>query len=212
MTGKIVTIAQQKGGSGKTTIAANLAVALRAKGKRVAVLDTDPQGSLGRWLMNRREVFGETVHELGFRTASAWGARYEARELLRENDLVIIDTPPKMGVDGRPAIEVADLVIIPVTPSQVDLWATEPTIELAQTEKKPVMLVLNRAAARTRITSEIRHQLDQMDGEVAETVIGNRVAFAEAMGAGLGVIERQPSRPAAREIDALAGEICTALG
>lgn len=211
MAGKIVTIAQQKGGSGKTTIAANLAVALSARGQRVAVLDTDPQGSLGRWLMNRREAFGETVTELGFRTASAWGARYEARELLREHDLVFIDTPPKMGVDGRPAIEVADLVIIPVTPSQVDLWATEPTIELAGNEKKPVMLVLNRASTRTRITGEVRDVLDQMNGRVADTVVGNRVAFAEAMGNGLAVVERQPSRPAAREIHALAAEVRAAL-
>lgn len=212
MAGKIVTIAQQKGGSGKTTIAANLAVALSARGQRVAILDTDPQGSLGRWLMNRREAFGDTVHELGFRTASAWGARYEARELLREHDLVIIDTPPKMGVDGRPAIEVADLIIIPVTPSQVDLWATEPTIELAGAEKKPVMLVLNRASTRTRITGEVRQLLDQMEGRVADIIVGNRVAFAEAMGTGLGVIERQPSRPAAKEIDALASEVSAALG
>lgn len=211
MAGKIITIAQQKGGSGKTTIAANLAVALTAKGKRVAILDTDPQGSLGRWLMVRRDAFGDTATGLGFRTASAWGARYEARELLREHDLVIIDTPPKMGVDGRPAIEAADLVIIPVTPSQVDLWATEPTIELATAENKPVMLVLNRASARTRITGEMRALLDQMDGKVAGTIIGNRVAFAEAMGTGLGVIERQPSRPAAREIDALAKEVLSSV-
>ncbi len=212
MAGKIVTIAQQKGGSGKTTIAANLAVALSANGLRVAVLDTDPQGSLGRWLMNRRGAFGDTVNGLGLRTAGAWGARYEARELLREHDLVIIDTPPKMGVDGRPAIEVADLVIIPVTPSQVDIWATEPTIELATAEKKPVMLVLNRASTRTRIAGEMRVLLDQMAGSVADTIIGNRVAFAEAMGTGLAVVERRPSRPAAREIGALAKEVMAFLG
>ena len=72
-----------------------------------------------------------------FRTASAWGARYEAQALAETHDIVVIDTPPKMGVDGRPAIETADLVVIPVAPSPVDLWATEPTIEMTRGEKKP---------------------------------------------------------------------------
>ncbi|MGI9400055.1 MAG: AAA family ATPase, partial [Rhizobiaceae bacterium] len=136
MPGRIITIAQQKGGSGKTTLSLNLAAALSANGRTVAILDTDPQGSLGRWFMSRCERRGDETPDLGFRTASAWGARYEARELAKNYDYVLIDTPPKMGVDGRPAIEVADLIIVPVSPSPLDLWATEPTLELAKGEKK----------------------------------------------------------------------------
>ena len=62
VTGRIITVAQQKGGSGKTTLTANLAVALRRKGFTVAVLDTDPQGSLGRWFMERLQAMGEDGH------------------------------------------------------------------------------------------------------------------------------------------------------
>ena len=74
MAGKVIAVAQQKGGSGKTTIAVNLAVALIREGHRVALLDTDPQGSLGRWFMTRRERLGDAGVE--FSTSSAWGVSY----------------------------------------------------------------------------------------------------------------------------------------
>ena len=136
MTGKIITVTQQKGGSGKTTLAAHIAVACAQNRKlKTAILDTDPQGSLGRWFMTRKENANGSGPDMTFRTASAWGARYEAQPLAEDHDIVVIDTPPKMGVDGRPAIETADLVVIPVAPSPFDLWATEPTIEMTRGEK-----------------------------------------------------------------------------
>ena len=210
MPASIITIAQQKGGSGKTTLAAHLAVAFcRLHGKRVAILDTDPQGSLGRWFMARAERLGSP--DLAFRTASAWGARYEAQGLANDHDLVLIDTPPKMGIDGRPAIEAARLVIVPVSPSPVDLWATEPTLEMVRGENKPALLVLNRAHARARLTAETRAALDALGATTAASQIASRVMLAAAMGDGGTVFERQPSGPAAREMAALAAEVLVAL-
>jgi chromosome partitioning protein len=194
MAGRIVTIAQQKGGSGKTTLAANLALGFAA-GRRVAILDTDPQGSLGRWFMTRRERLGERAG-LAFRTASAWGARFEA----------------KMGIDGKPAIECADLVVVPVTPSKVDLWATEPTLAMAAQEKKPVLIVVNRAAPRARLTADIAAAAGELGGRLARTMIGNRILFAETLGEGAGVADRAPNGPAAQEIAALIAEIDAMLG
>ena len=95
MAGKIITVAQQKGGAGKTTIAANLAVALARMGKTVTLLDTDPQGSLGRWFMMRREM---GLTDIEFSTASAWGVSYECDKLRKSADFVLIDTPPKRSV------------------------------------------------------------------------------------------------------------------
>ncbi|MGI9464027.1 MAG: ParA family partition ATPase [Aestuariivirgaceae bacterium] len=208
MTGKIITVTQQKGGSGKTTLAAHLAVAIsRLHYKSVAIVDTDPQGSLGRWFMARAERTNGAGAEIGFRTASAWGARYEAQGLAKDYDIVIIDTPPKMGVDGRPAIETADLVVVPVAPSPVDLWATEPTIEMATGAKKPTIMVLNRANARARLTGEMAQALEEMGATAARTMIGNRVIFASSMGHGSTVLEAQSSGLAAEEIGDVTHEV-----
>ena len=211
MVAKIITIAQQKGGAGKTTIAANLGVALALQGNKVVFLDTDPQGSLGQWFMAREELLGPDVNDLEFRTASAWGARYEANNLKKNNDFVIIDTPPKMGIDGRPSIEVADVVVIPFMPSQLDLWATEPTLDLVKGEKKPTLLVLNRASVRNKITGKVLCKMSETENQCTKTIVGNRVIFADTMGRGLSVLEKQKTGPAALEIYNLSSEILDAL-
>ncbi len=209
MVGKIITIAQQKGGSGKTTIAAHLAIALsRLMGHSVAILDTDPQGSLGRWFLARNETNGEVPEsELGFQTASAWGAPYEAKKLATIYDYVIIDTPPKISIEGRNVFNSADLVIVPVTPSPVDLWATGPTIELALGEEKTTILVLNRANIRTQVTRDTISTLQNLNAITAKTIVGNRVIFASSMGTGNTVLETNPGGFAAREIIELTIEI-----
>ena len=211
MDSKIITIAQQKGGSGKTTLAANLAVYYSNNRRKVAVLDTDPQGSLGNWYIKRQEKFEGKDNQIGFRTASAWGARYEARELLKNHEIVIIDTPPKMGVDGKPAIETADLILIPITPSLVDLWAVEPTISMAKQDNKPFILVLNRASMRTLLTHKIIREISELGGITAKTNLCNRIIFAETMGEGFGVIEKKPKSPASLEIISLSKEILRQL-
>ena len=187
MAGKIITVAQQKGGAGKTTLAANLAVALSRMGKKVSLLDTDPQGSLGRWFMTRREA-GEPG--MGFSTASAWGVSYECDKLRSEADYVLVDTPPKIDSDLKPAIRESDLVIVPVSASQVDVWATEGVLDMAAREKAEVMVVLNRAKAGTRVAQDVDQTLRELGVKRAKTIIGHRVAFPETLGIGKGVLER----------------------
>lgn len=212
MAGRIITITQQKGGSGKTTLTAHLATSLALNHrKKVAFVDTDPQGSLGRWYMTRVENGFDEKTKFGFRTASAWGARFEARALSEDHDLVLIDTPPKMGIDGRTAIEAADLVIVPITPSPVDLWATEPTLEMAVGEKKPIMVVKNRVTARAKINAETDDAVQSMGFTFAKSTIGNRVLFAASMGEGKTIFEKQATGIGAAEVKALSSEILRLL-
>lgn len=213
MTGKIITVAQQKGGSGKTTLAAHLAVAgLGKKKTRVAILDVDPQGSLGEWFEAREMALGEEKTGLTFRTASGWGARREARSLARDFDYVIIDTPPKTDTDSRPAIEAADLVCIPIQPTHIDLWATDGTLSIAAKEDKIALLIMNRVPPRASLTAEIEAAMHEMNSRAAKARLGNRTAFAKSMGTGRTVLETMPSGKAAEEVAALTKEVFSQAG
>lgn len=206
MPGRIIAVSQQKGGSGKTTLAAHLAVAL-AQGRKVALLDVDPQGSLGEWFEAREARLGETMTGLAFRTASGWGAKREARTLARDHDLVVVDTPPKSDLEARYALEAADLVVIPVQPTPVDLWATGATLRMIEKEERTGLLVLNRVPPRNALTPQVAEALAQLGAEVSPARLGNRVGFPAAMGLGLTATEAEPAGKAAAETLALAAEV-----
>lgn len=208
MAGKVIAVAQQKGGSGKTTIAVNLAVAFLKRGSTVALLDTDPQGSLGRWFMARRER--GLSDGLEFSTSSAWGVAYECEKLKRDADFVIIDTPPKVDADLRPALREADLILVPVASSHVDLWATEGVLDLAARERKAAWLVMNRTRTGTRLGTDVARAAGELNAGVTSAGLANRVVYAESLGLGLGAIEAGRS-VAAAEVTALAEEILALL-
>ncbi len=203
---KVITVAQQKGGAGKTTVAAHLAVALSQKGNRVAIIDIDPQGSLSYWHKIREERFGEGYTGLTFAAVSGWRVGSEVTRLRRVCDFVIIDSPPHTETEARTAIRSADLIIIPVQPSPTDLWASKATLGLAKNEKIPVKVVLNRVSANSRLAQTIAAELP----EVAATTLGNRVLFASSLMEGRCATEVDPGSIAASEVKALVKEI-TAL-
>ena len=203
-------MAQQKGGSGKTTVSANLAVGFLRQGKRVALVDIDPQGSLGRWFMTRMESDPALVESLEFATSSAWGITYECRKLADAHDIVIVDTPPKADSDLRPALRAADLVVVPVSMSHVDLWATEGVLDLARRENKEALVVINRGRAGTRLSADVAAAAEKLTARVAKAQFANRVVFAESLGQGRSAAEGTKT-PARAEVDALTAEVAALL-
>jgi len=207
MAGRVITVAQQKGGSGKTTIAANLAVAFARAGHAVALLDTDPQGSLGRWFMARRDL---GLDDMDFATASAWGVSYECEKLRKACDFVFVDTPPKVDADLRPALRESDLILVPVAASQVDVWATESVLDLAERERRTAAVVLNRVKTGTRVLDEVKAAIAELDAPRLDAALGNRVVYAETLGQGKGALERGKGRWTP-EVLGLAQEVETTL-
>ncbi len=207
MTARIYTVAQQKGGAGKTTLVAHVAVSWSGQGRRVALIDIDPQGSLALWVQQRRGL--RNGEDLGFTFSqiTGWRLAAEAERLARDHDVVLIDSPPHAETEARIAVRASTMVIVPVQPSPMELWATKPTLELAWSERRPVFLVVNRRPARSRLAGDMVEKLTALNIGVARSTLGNRVAFAETMANGCGVSEAEPGSAAALEIDALGREI-----
>ena len=211
MLSKVITISQQKGGIGKTTIAVHLALAfIKYHNLKVAVIDTDPQGSLGKWFMIRTEK-KVSNDNLTFKTASLWGAQYESKALKKDHDIVIIDTPPKIESDARPSIESADLVLIPVAASHVDFWATGAIVDIAKKANKKILIQINRSSQRSKLITKTNEFIKSLDLSATNTIIGNRQIFASSMGEGKTAVEKQKKSSAVDEIKQLSEQILTEI-
>jgi chromosome partitioning protein len=207
MAGLVITIAQRKGGAGKTTLAAQLAVAWLRQGLRIALLDIDPQGSLAAWVDLRRSRLGAEAVGFEFASLPGWRAAQWIEDRARSADLVVIDNPPHAETEAQIAVRAAGLVLIPVQPSPLDLWATAATLKMARDERRRALVVLNRVPPRSGLTDEIAAGLAHAGASIAAARIGNRIALARAMALGLGVVESAGTALAATEINALAEEI-----
>ena len=212
MSAQIITVAQHKGGAGKTTLAAQLAVSWAEAGRRVALLDTDPQGSLSAWYHQRQSGLGRRAQPLAYAAASGWHVRSELDRLSRISDLVLVDTPPSSGPDRRPSLKVSAAVLVPVQPSPLDLWATQSVLDEIQREGSRPLIVLTRVPARARLTAEVVAELARLQSPVADTRLGNRTAFAATLAVGASVadwaMQEEPwCIEAAREIRELSQEV-----
>ncbi len=205
----VITVAQQKGGAGKTTLVANLAAAWSAT-RRVTALDLDPQRSLARWAAIRagRAVPGQ----LSVVECAGWRLSIKLARLHKEADLVLVDSPPQVDADARRAVRGADLVLVPVQPSPPDIWAAEGTLKITAEEHRRSAVVLNRVPTAARLRETADRELRARGFVLLPASLGNRAAFSHAFAVGLGVTEAAPRSQAAAEVRALAAAIESVIG
>jgi chromosome partitioning protein len=127
--------------------------------------------------------------------------------LKKDHDIIIIDTPPKIESDARPAIEAADLVLIPVAPSYVDFWATEAIIDIAKKAKRKILIQINRANHRSKLISQTLDYINTLKVKATNTLIGHRQIFVSSMGFGKTAVEKQRSGKAIEEIKNISNQI-----
>ncbi len=210
MSGAVLTVAQQKGGAGKTTLVAQLAVALAAGGRRVAAVDIDPQASLAGWAALREQAGGRTpIHVI---RSPGWKLDMTLGDLARRHDVVLVDSPPHAETEARVAVRAARFVLVPCQPSLLDVWASRATLDLVAREGRAAAVLWNRLPPRGHVVEEARAALAEVGLEAMAAGLGNRSDFARSLHAGAGVVETAPRGAAAREIRALAAALVAHLG
>ena len=195
---RVLALASQKGGSGKTTLSGHLAVqAQRAGHGPVVLIDIDPQGSLADW-------WNERTTELPAFAQTTVARLAADLEVLRAQGfrLAVIDTPPAITMAIQSVIQVAELIVIPTRPSPHDLRAVGATVDLCDRAGKPLIFVVNAATPKARITSEAAVALSQ-HGTVAPITIHHRTDFASSMIDGRTVMEVDPNGRSAQEVTEL---------
>ncbi|ESL57031.1 hypothetical protein L458_05119 [Klebsiella pneumoniae BIDMC 22] len=195
---KVLVLASQKGGAGKTTLAAHLAVAASQDGAGPAVLiDTDPQGSLSAWWNSREAdtpaLASATLADLPAKLVALAEAGFK---------LAVIDTPPAITAAIRDVVKLADLVLIPTRPSPHDLRAVGSTVDIAQEAGRPFSFAVTQAKPNARLTVQAVAALSA-HGAVAPAIVHDRVDYAASMVDGRTVQETDPKSRSAGEISQL---------
>jgi len=212
----VVTVAQQKGGAGKTSLAAHLSVvwaspqrieASRMRpGVKVICLDLDPQQSLVKWFEVRAGAGLDTA-TLEVRKVADAELEAEIARARGEAEIVVIDLPPWAEPASFVGYRMADIVLVPLQLSPLDLWATGPMIEAISKAGAKPLVVINRAPPNARLSDYVIAQAKSAGWPVAHTCLGNRIVFASSLVAGRGVTEEAGASIAAAEMRLLAREV-----
>lgn len=199
--GRIITFAQQKGGAGKTTVLAHLAAAWAEEGKRVALIDLDPQRSLTRWAGLRADPRLDLIESRDYRVGS------DMKSAARNHDFVLVDCPGAASNLLDAAVRESDFVIAPCQPSVMDVWATESVIETSRKQKTALGILLNRMPPRGSGVDEAIAALGPAAEHLLTARLGNRIAFSQAVLTGRTAPELSRRSAAAAEIVALRIEV-----
>lgn len=202
----IISLVNQKGGVGKTTIAINIGIGMARRNYKIGFLDTDPQGTASQW----QSIEGNTAFEVKRHPLPV--SPEEIMGTDQNHGLLVVDTPPAIGEITQSVLELSDLAIIPLAPSVLDLWSSRTTIGMIQEAKKvnPKLegrLLVSRKIPRTRLGRDGRDAIAALEMDVFETEISQRIAYVESMIAGVSVFQYAPKSEASKEIENLCEEI-----
>ena len=182
-----------KGGTGKSTVAIHLAVAASQAGRQVTLVDTDPQASVMTWAGERTAA---EPHITAVRT-------YDAVKRMRDQngrDLFVVDTAPRAEADITGLAREADLIVIPVHCTMLDLAASQTAFRMAKAARRPFVVVFNAVNPRGLEIAEVRQELTAQGHTVAPAVLAHRTSFARALSNGMAVTEFEQRGQAAEEI------------
>ena len=205
---KVLSFLSQKGGSGKTTLATNVAWALFAEGRDVAVVDADPQGSAAQWALQRGE---DTPEGPPVWTATEPNLEDRIPTLEGSFEIVVIDGKGAIEPITTSAVKASDLALIPVQPSAVDIWAQEGLVEIIKRAREvggrpEARFVINRAKVGTVLASTAQQACESLGFPVLDARLADRVAYPEALGAGVSVLAHSDEKARA-EVRALKDSI-----
>ena len=203
---KVIAVLNQKGGSGKTTIAINLAHALQLQKKKVLIVDADPQGTARDWSESRTTGICPVV---GLDRESL------ARDLpaiTESYDWVVIDGPPQLAGISAAAVKVADAVLIPVQPSPYDIWSCADLVDILDARRTVTdglphaAFIVSRAITNTKLSNEVSEALEEYGLPVLKARTTQRVAYPTTASTG-GTVFDDPAGQAAREIEEIRDEV-----
>lgn len=206
----VIAVLNQKGGSGKTTVATNLAYALKQAGSKVLLIDSDPQGSARDW---NEANGGQLLPVVGLDRETLPA---DLKAIQGGYDFVVIDGAPQIAKLAAAAVKVADVVIIPVQPSPYDIWAASDLVDLVKarqelTDGAPVAaFLISRAITNTKLSGEVSEALEGYGFPVMKNGTSQRVIYPTTASIGETVFS-QPGNPAIAEIEAIAEEILEML-
>lgn len=204
---KTVAILSRKGGTGKTTIATNLAIAAEKAGHTTALIDLDPQSSAAKWADNRAEDTPAVISTHSERLPNIL-------KLAAENGatLSILDTAPHTEATALDAARAAEMVVIPCKPALIDLQSIGSTIDVIRLAKVAARIVFNSVPSRGDLTEQAREAVSVYDVPCAPCELGHRIAFVHAYNAGLSAQEFEPHGKASNEVKALYTYLASEVG
>ncbi|MCW3805742.1 AAA family ATPase [Plebeiibacterium marinum] len=208
----IISISSLKGGTGKSTLSTNLAVCFSHMGYKTIIIDTDTNGSSIRWSGLRADDLPEV---LSVSITDPKALRKNINSFQKDYDIVIIDGTPALSELASTIILISDLLLIPIKPGVLDLWATEMFIEKYEQAlliKQDIngYFILNQVNPRAKLTNEVNEVLKDFSISTLESKLNNRVAYSESVVCGLGVYEYKDPK-AKEEITLLANEVLTLI-